>query len=66
MSKNPKQPRKGHVDRAAQDLIGHQLRAMYSDLLRQPLPDKLLSTLRTIEKVEEAVTTPQDTLRRAA
>jgi hypothetical protein len=66
MSKNPKHPRKGNVDRAAQDLIGHHLRAMYSELLSQPLPAKLLSTLRTMETAEEALTTPQKTLRRAA
>jgi hypothetical protein len=66
MSKNPKHPRKGQIDRAAQDLIGDQLRAMYSDLLSQPLPDKLLSTFRKIEKAEEALITPHDTLRRAA
>jgi Anti-sigma factor NepR len=66
MSKDPKHPGKGHVDRATQDLIGHQLRAMYSDLLSQPLPEKIASTLRTIGKAEEAVATPQHTLRRAA
>jgi hypothetical protein len=65
MSKNPKHPKKGHVDRATQDLIGQELRAMYSDLLSRPLPEKILSTLRTIE-AEEALTPPQNTLRRAA
>ncbi len=30
---------KPKIDRAMQDRIGHELRAMYEELLKQPLPE---------------------------
>jgi hypothetical protein len=33
------------LDRPAQDRIGHELRAMYADLERQPLPQRLLDLM---------------------
>jgi Anti-sigma factor NepR len=66
MSKNPNHPRKAQVDRVAQDRIGRQLRAMYSDLLKQPVPDKLLATLRAFEEAEDALPPFAEKLQRAA
>jgi Anti-sigma factor NepR len=66
MSKNPNHPRKAQVDRAAQDRIGRQLRAMYSDLAKQPVPEKLLATLRAFEEAEDALPPLAETLQRAA
>jgi hypothetical protein len=66
MSKRPKHPGKAQVDRAAQELIGRQLRAMYSQLLREPVPEALLTTLRSIEQPAEALTRPEEKLLRAA
>jgi hypothetical protein len=50
------------IDRTIQDRIGRELRAMYEELLRQPLPENLLEPLRTSDavhatrsKLEEAV-----------
>jgi hypothetical protein len=60
-----KHPTKARVDRVAQDMIGRQLRAMYSELLREPLPETLLSTLRAIERAEYTLPQPE-MLRRAA
>jgi hypothetical protein len=34
------------VTRAIQDRIGRELRDMYAELLRQPLPDNLIAPLR--------------------
>ena len=36
------------LDRSAQDRIGRELRAMYSDLERQPIPQRLLDLLRKL------------------
>jgi hypothetical protein len=53
MSKSRKHPKKARIDRATQDRIGAKLRTMYSELLREPLPDKLLLTLQAIEQAQE-------------
>ncbi len=66
MSKNPKHSTKAQVGRAAQERIGHQLRSMYSALVRQPLPDMLLATLRAIEEAEKGSTQTHEDLREAA
>jgi hypothetical protein len=66
MSKNTKHSTKAQVGRAAQDRIGHQLRSMYSALVRQPIPDKLLATLRAIEEAERGSTHAHEELREAA
>jgi hypothetical protein len=66
MSKNPNRSTKPQVERAAQDHIGWQLRTMYSALVRQPLPEKLLATLRAIEEAESGSMQPDEPLRHAA
>jgi hypothetical protein len=43
LSSNPK------LDRAIQSRIGDQLRAMYDDLMQQPVPDKLRDLLDKLE-----------------
>jgi Anti-sigma factor NepR len=65
MSKNP--TTKAQLERAAQDRIGRQLRTMYSALVRQPLPEKLLATLRAIDDATEKGSSQSDEpLRHAA
>jgi anti-sigma factor NepR-like protein len=44
LSSNPK------LDRAAQTRIGDQLRAMYDDLMQQPVPDRFKDLLDQLEK----------------
>lgn len=45
---------KPKIDRIVQDRIGRELRAMYEELLRQPLPENLLAPLRTSDAVHTA------------
>jgi hypothetical protein len=66
MSKNSNRSTKPQVERAAQDHIGRQLRTMYSALVRQPLPDKLLAALRAIDEAEIGSMVSDDPLRHAA
>jgi hypothetical protein len=66
MSKSPKRSSKAQVERAAQDRIGRQLRTMYSALVRQPLPEKLLATLRAIDDAEKGSSQSDEPLRHAA
>ena len=66
MSKSRKGARKPAIDRAAQAAIGHQLRSMYSELLSQPLPEKLLSTLLAIQQAQDSTTGVDELLRKAA
>jgi len=66
MSKARKGARKPAIDRAAQVEIGHQLRSMYSELLSQPLPEKLLSTLLAIQQAEVPTMGVDEVLRKAA
>lgn len=40
------------IDSAAQALIGQQLKAMYSDLVRQEIPDDLIRLLDELEAKE--------------
>jgi hypothetical protein len=35
------------------DVIGRKMRAMYDDLLHQPLPDRLVELLRRIDEARE-------------
>ena len=44
---------KPKIDRAVQDKIGRELRAMYEELLRQPLPENLIAPLRAMDAVGE-------------
>ncbi len=62
---------KPKIDRPMQDKIGQELRAMYEELLRQPLPDKLTSALRALndvqssqESLNDAIEAPGPTARR--
>jgi Anti-sigma factor NepR len=66
MRQSPKQPRKPALDRNTQELIGRQMRAMYSELVRQPLPEKLLSTLRAIPDADDSPSLNEPTARKAA
>jgi hypothetical protein len=42
------------IDRAMQDKIGQELRAMYEELLKQPLPEKLTAPLRALNEVQSS------------
>jgi flagellin-specific chaperone FliS len=50
---NGREP-KPKLDRAIQDKIGRELRAMYEELLRQPLPENLTAPLRAIDEVHSS------------
>jgi hypothetical protein len=41
------------LDRGTQSRIGDQLRAMYNDLMDQPVPDKFKALLEQLEKRDE-------------
>jgi Anti-sigma factor NepR len=50
------------MSRAVQDRIGRELRAMYEELLKQPLPEDLIAPLRAptelqtpVERLESAI-----------
>jgi hypothetical protein len=45
---------KAKKDRAIRDKIGRELRAMYEDLLRQPVPENLTAPLRAIDEVQSS------------
>jgi hypothetical protein len=45
---------KPKIDRAMQDRIGHELRAMYEELLKQPLPEKLTAPVRALNEVQSS------------
>jgi Anti-sigma factor NepR len=38
------------LDRLVQERIGDNLRAMYDDLMQQPVPDRFVELLRRLEK----------------
>ena len=40
------------LDRQSQARIGEQLRSMYDDLLKQPVPDRFVDLLRKIDSKE--------------
>jgi hypothetical protein len=42
------------LDRVIQDRIGDHLRAMYDDLVRQPVPDRFVELLGRLEKRNDA------------
>jgi hypothetical protein len=42
-------PERPKIDRTNQDTIGRELRAMYQELLGQPLPENLIAPLRALE-----------------
>ena len=41
------------LDEAAQRLIGSQLRAVYNEIVQQPVPDNLLELLAELERKEQ-------------
>jgi hypothetical protein len=41
------------LDRAIQERIGTQLRAMYDDLMQQPVPDRFAELLGKLERRDE-------------
>lgn len=41
------------IDDAAQALIGHHLRTLYSEIVREPVPDQLLQLLHDLERKEQ-------------
>lgn len=43
----------GRLDREIQTKIGHQLRAMYDDVVKQGVPDHLGDIVRRFEQIEE-------------
>ncbi|HEX8666110.1 MAG TPA: NepR family anti-sigma factor [Beijerinckiaceae bacterium] len=43
------------LDRAIQERIGDHLRAMYDDLVQQPVPDRFVELLSRLEKRNDAV-----------
>ena len=40
------------LDDSAQALIGHQLKAVYSEIVEQPIPDEFLKLLDELERKE--------------
>ena len=42
------------LDRAIQERIGDSLRAMYDDLVQQPVPDRFVELLSRLEKRNDA------------
>jgi hypothetical protein len=45
---NGREP-KAKINRPIQDKIGRELRALYEELLRQPLPEHLIAPLRSLD-----------------
>ncbi len=45
----PERPADPGLDRPTQGRIGDQLRAMYDDLLNQPVPDRLADLLKRLD-----------------
>ena len=57
MTRNSERGDAPKITRAIQDRIGRELRDMYAELLRQPLPDNLIAPLHA-----SAVPSPRDVL----
>ena len=53
MSRKQLRP-KPTIGRHAQDRIGRELRAMYDEVLREPLPEDLASVVRALQETEVA------------
>ena len=54
------------LDRAMQDKIGDELRTMYEELLKQPLPEKLTAPLQILAEsrsLQQALAEPIDAIR---
>ncbi len=51
-SKNPGPGRQGGLNAEIQSRIGHQLRAMYDDVVRQGVPDRFADLIRKLDEPE--------------
>ncbi len=51
-SGNEKHMDASELNSAAQALIGHQLRTLYGEIVREPVPDQLLKLLQDLERKE--------------
>ena len=54
MSNNNPRGSKPTIGRLAQDRIGRQLRAIYEQVVEEPLPEEIRSLLRAFEEAETA------------
>ena len=50
--KDPKSQGKGGLNAEIQSRIGHQLRAMYDDVVRQGVPDRFAELIRKLDAPE--------------
>jgi hypothetical protein len=50
-------PAPPRLDRNAQARLGEQLRAMYDDLLQQPIPDRFVDLLKDLDDIEQGKST---------
>jgi hypothetical protein len=50
--KDVKSPAKGGLNAEIQSRIGHQLRAMYDDVVRQGVPDRFADLIRKMDAPE--------------
>jgi hypothetical protein len=51
-SKNPGPGKQGGLNAEIQSRIGHQLRAMYDDVVRQGVPDRFAELIRKLDTPE--------------
>jgi hypothetical protein len=49
VSKNPAPGKQGGLNAEIQSRIGHQLRAMYDDVVRQGVPDRFAELVRKLD-----------------
>jgi hypothetical protein len=52
VSKNPAPGKQGGLNAEIQSRIGHQLRAMYDDVVRQGVPDRFAELIRKLDVPE--------------
>jgi Anti-sigma factor NepR len=44
----------GRLETSAQALIGQQLKAVYGEIVREPIPDRLLKLIEELERKEDS------------
>jgi hypothetical protein len=59
--KDPKSQGKGGLNAEIQSRIGHQLRAMYDDVVRQGVPDRFAELIRKLDSPQDAAGTAEQT-----
>ena len=59
--KDSKSQGKGGLNAEIQSRIGHQLRAMYDDVVRQGVPDRFAELIRKLDPPQEAANTADRT-----